>query len=155
MSNYQIGLDRTANTPVTEGIHTFKIIAGDEGEGAKGAYWKFTLACETPGEEGKNVIFIVSLTPQARWRLELFLDAVRAPTTGTATIENFIGRKLRGKVVHEEYEGRVQARLAELFPPVAAAGTAKAAKPVVKAVKTESVIPLPDDVLEDDAEIEF
>lgn len=154
-NSYQIDLNRTSNVPVTEGIHTFEIIAGDEGEGAKGAYWKFTMACQTPGEDGKNVLFIVSLSPQARWRLELFLDAVRAPQTGTATVENFIGRKLRAKVVHEEYEGRVQARLAELFPAVRTAPanpspTVKVVKAAKVVKKSEEPLPFPSDVTEEE-----
>ena len=154
-SMYQIDLDRTANTPVSQGIHTFEIVSGDEGEGAKGAYWKFNLRCLTPGEDGKTAVLIVSLTPQARWRLELFLDAVRAPEVGTATIEKFFGRKLRAKVEHEIYEGRTQARLTELFPAVAtaAATKVKAAPVVVKSVTRD----LPEDVVEesDDDAIEF
>lgn len=156
--SYQIDLDRTASTPVTEGIHTFEIVAGEEGEGAKGAYWRFNLRCMSPGEDGKTASLIVSLSPQARWRLELFLDAVRAPEAGKATIENFFKRKLRAKVVHEDYEGRTQARLTELFPAVPTAVTpkAKAAPVVVKSVTRD----LPEDVVEtseddDDDAIEF
>jgi len=145
-NSYQINLERTANVPVTEGIHTFEIISADEGEGAKGAYWKFTLSCQTPGEEGKNVIFIASLSPQARWRLELFLDAVRAPAKGVATVDKFIGRKLRGKVVHEEYEGRMQARIAELFPAVTE-NSARSPRPEVKVVKASAARQLPLDVV--------
>lgn len=147
-STYQIELDRTANTPVTEGIHSFEIVSGEEAEGPKGPYWRFTLTCLTPAEEGKNVSFIVSLSPQARWRLEIFLDAVRAPSTGTATIDKFINRKLRAKVVHEDFEGRTQARLTELFPAVAGSSPASV-KPVVKAVKVEEPKELPADIVDE------
>lgn len=153
---YQIDLDRTANTPVTEGIHTFEIVSGEEGEGAKGAYWRFNLRCLSPGEDGKTATLIISLSPQARWRLELFLDAIRAPEAGKATIDNFFKRKLRAKVTHELYEGREQARLTDLFPavPVAATAKVKAAPVVVKRVTRD----LPEDVVEgsdDDDAIEF
>ena len=152
---YQIDLDRTASTPVTEGIHTFEIVSGEEGEGAKGAYWRFNLRCLSPGEDGKTAQLIISLSPQARWRLEIFLDAIRAPEAGKATIENFFKRKLRAKVTHELYEGREQARLTDLFPavPTAAATKVKAAPVVVKSVTRD----LPEDVVEesDDDAIEF
>ena len=150
-NNYKINLERTANVPVTEGIHTFEIVSGEEGEGAKGAYWKFTLSCLDPDEEGKNTSLILSLSPQSRWRLELFLDAVHAPTKGFATADKFIGRRLRGKVVHEEYEGRVQPRVTELFPAVTTVSKplSPSIKPVIapNPVAKSAVRPLPLDVV--------
>jgi|SRR3989304_536184 len=113
---FQITLDRTANAPCSEGVHVMSIKEGEEAEGPKGPYWKFLLAPQTPGEEGKDIFFIVSLSTQARWRLELFLDAIGAPSTGTATIKNFIGRKFRAQIKHEDYEGRPQARVGEMYP---------------------------------------
>jgi hypothetical protein len=130
---FQINLDRTANVPLSEGMHTFQISAGTEGEGQKGPYWKFDLVCLTPGDEDKapKPLF-VSLTPQARWRLEIFLDAVGAPSSGAATIDKFIGRKFRGQVKHETYEGRLQATVSDLFPLTSAKPvTTNTAKPVV------------------------
>ncbi len=152
---YQIDLDRVANSPVTEGIHTFEIIGGEEGEGAKGAYWRFTLACKTPGEENKSASFIVSLSPQSRWRLELFLDAVRAPKKGTATIDKFIGRTFRAKVVHEEFEGRVQARLTDLFPAISEAPKTTQVVQPMKIVKASVQRPLPTDVIGEQDEFKF
>jgi len=148
--SYKVSLDRTANAPVTEGIHPFKIVAGDEGEGPAGPYWRFTLTCLTKSEKGKNVIFIISLSPQARWRCEIFLDAIGAPQTGTATIDNFVGRSFRAKVTHELYEGRKQARIQEMFPMSVNA----APQPVeeIKIKKVNVVSPpsaIPDDVLDD------
>jgi hypothetical protein len=133
-SQYQINLERTANQPVAEGIHAFKIASGEEGEGPKGPYWKFQLACLTPGEEGKTVFFIVSLSPQARWRLELFLDAVGAPGKGGATVDKFVGRSFRAQINHEPYEGRMQARVAEMFPITSSGKVAPTPAPVVTKV---------------------
>lgn len=116
MSENVVMLDRVANAPVSEGIHHFVIKSGEEGEGAKGPYWSFTLACTDPGEEGKTTRMIVSLSDTARWRLEIFLDAVGAPKQGSAQMEQFIGRKFRGEVTHEDYEGRAQARIGSMFP---------------------------------------
>lgn len=144
----QINLERIANAPITEGIHAFKITSGEEGEGAKGTYWKFTATCLTPGEEGKSAFLFVSLSPQARWRLESFLDAVGAPTTGTATMQNFIGRQFRSKVQHEMYEGKRQARLADLFPMTRLVPTVKVEPQVeVKRAETTPVAELPFDIV--------
>lgn len=113
---YQVDLTRVADQPVTEGVHPFTIVGFDEGEGQKGPYWKFTMRCDSPGEEGKTLLHFVSLTPQARWRLEIFLDAVGAPGNGAATADKFMNRRLRGNVEHQDYEGRAQARLKEMYP---------------------------------------
>ena len=156
MSDFQISLDRTANAPVTEGIHSFKISSGEEAEGPKGPYWKFTLTCLSTGEEGKSVFFIVSLSPQARWRLEIFLDAIGAPPTGTATINQFVGRQFRAQVTHEMYEGRAQARIGEMFSMSSKKAAPKPAPEVVvkstpkKDVSSEVEDQLPDDVSDDD-----
>ena len=117
---FSVSLDRTANSPVSEGVHVFTIASGEEAEGPKGPYWKFVLACQTPAEAGKQVFHIVSLTPQSRWRLELFLDAVNAPKTGNASISQFVGRSLRAQITHQDYEGRPQARVGEMWPVTSA-----------------------------------
>lgn len=148
---YQIDLTRTANSPVTEGIHAFKIVSGEEAEGPKGPYWKFNCTCLTPGEEGKNVFTIVSLSPQARWRLEIFLDAVGAPSSGSATMDKFIGRQFRAKVTHEMYEGRVQARLADMFPMTGGKAAPVTPAVAIKRAETSPVEPtfMPEDVVDD------
>ena len=144
---FSVSLDRTANSPVSEGVHPFTIMSGEEGEGKAGPYWKFILACQTPAEAGKQVFHICSLSSQSRWRLELFLDAVGAPKTGNATISQFVGRSLRAQIVHEDYEGRPQARVGEMWPmttapkPVTAPvqPTRDASKPVPANVKKVTV----------------
>jgi hypothetical protein len=115
-NQYQIPLARTANVLIAEGVHPFTIIGGDEGEGAKGPYWSFDIRCDTPSEDNKTMKMFVSLSQQARWRLELFLDAVGAPDTGAATIDKFFNRRFRGSVEIEEYNGRPQAQIKEMFP---------------------------------------
>lgn len=134
---YQIELERTANQPVSEGIHLFTIKSGEESESQAGnPMWVFTLACNTPGEEGKEVRFFAVLSQSARWKFELFLDAMNAPKTGSATITQFIGRQLRAQITHEDYEGRPQARIGEMFPvnSAPAARPAAASNPAVKKV---------------------
>lgn len=116
-SVYQVPLARTANEPITEGIHPFTIVGFSEGEGNAGPYWKFDCRCDTPTEENKMAKpLFLSLSPQSRWKLELFLDAVGAPPQGNATADKFINRRFRGKIVHDEYQGRKQAQIEEMFP---------------------------------------
>lgn len=150
---FQIQLDRTANVPVSEGLHTFSIASFEEGEGAKGPYWKFNCMCLTPGEEGKQVPMFCSLTPQARWRLEIFLDAIQAPQTGNITADKFVGRKFKGQITHETYEGRPQARIGEMWPVDQGSSEAPSVAPVkVENAKSESPSPtiVPDNKLPKD-----
>ena len=129
---YVLDLERRANTPLPEGIHQFVVKNIEEGESSnQNPMWTVTLACETPGEEGKEVRMFLVLTDSARWKLEGFLDAVRAPATGKATASQFIGRRLRAQISHEDYNGRAQARVGEMFPITtnSAATTTNAPKP--------------------------
>jgi hypothetical protein len=134
---YQIDLDRTGTDPVSLGTHPFTVVGFSEGEGDKGAYWKFDCQCDSPAEKGKTVSLFLSLTPASRWRLEIFLDAVNAPTSGAATADKFIGRRFRGTVKHGAYNGRPQANIEEMFP-ISAAPAKTVAKPA-PAVVTKTV----------------
>lgn len=141
---YQIDLERVGNDPVSAGIHTFKITSFTEGEGEKGAYWKFDCECETPSEKGKSVPVFLSLTPQSRWKLEIFLDAVNAPKAGAATADKFIGRRFRGSVEMGEYNGRPQAKINEMFPVTTSSAPTKTAEaPAAKTVVTKKVVAAP------------
>lgn len=136
---YEVDLDRTATTPVTEGIHAFSVADIAEGESSKGnPMWTVKLACIDPAEAGKQVTLFLVLTDAARWKFEAFLDAVNAPKTGRATADKFIGRQLRAQITHEDYEGKPQPRIGEMWPitkaPVAPA--TPAVKPVAKATAT-------------------
>lgn len=157
---YQVDLVRTADQPITEGVHPFTIVGFNEAEGDKGPYWAFTMRCDTPSEDGKTLMHYVSLTPQARWRLEIFLDAVKAPASGSATADKFVGRRLRGNVKHEPYNGRLQAKIQEMYPlsqePSAPAAGKKTASVVAKKVTATVTQPeLPTDVTQDDGPIPF
>lgn len=146
----EIDLERTANEPISEGLHTLKILAGEEGEGEKGPYWNFTVGCTDEGEHNKTTRMFVSLSTQARWRLEIFLDAIGAPRKGKATIEKFIGREFKGRITHELYEGRTQARVGEMFAINRGATIAKPDTPVVvSASASDASDALPDDAADD------
>lgn len=138
---YQINLDRTANVPITEGIHLFSVADITEGESKAGnPMWTVKLACQDPAEAGKQVSLFLVLTDAARWKFEAFLDAVMAPKAGTATASQFIGRSLRAQITHEDYEGKPQARIGEMWPVTTKpASPAPAVKPVVTKTSTASV----------------
>lgn len=110
-------LSRTSGV-MPEGIHAFRIIDVNEREGASGfPYISITLECEEGGEyDGQRIWHNVSLAPQARWKLEEFLDAVQAPEEGEMSAEDFLGLRIRATVFHEEWEGQKRARIERAMP---------------------------------------
>lgn len=129
-AQYQVPLNRTANEVLAEGMHNFTIVDSKEGEGNAGPYWVFYCASDAKGEEGKTARLFLSLSQASRWKMELFLDAVGAPESGNVTIDRFMGKRFKGQVVHETYNGKKQANIGEMFP-LNKGGTAPAASPVV------------------------
>jgi hypothetical protein len=139
---YEISLDRVANQPVSEGIHLFQVRAIEEGESSNhNPMWTVRLTCLDEGpDQGKETTMWLVLTESARWKLEKFFDAVKAPTTGTVDYTKFIGRSFKGQVTHENRDGRINANIGEMFPASSAPAAPKAASaPVVKATATPTV----------------
>lgn len=64
--------------------------------------------------EGTTLRYYVSLAnkPQARYGLKQFLQAVQAPMGREIDITSWLGLEAMVKVEHEEYEGRMLARVA-------------------------------------------
>lgn len=136
-ATYPIDLERKANEPIAEGIHPFTVQSFEEGkkeEEGSHPYIILTCACNSPAEEGKTARLFLSLSPNARWRLEDFLNAINAPEEGMATADKFLKRKFRAQVKHEEYQGRPQAKLEALFRLTdrPAGSPTSSPKPVVK-----------------------
>jgi hypothetical protein len=116
---YSVNLDRVANQPVSEGLHPFVITDIVEGESKEkhNPMWTVRLRCLTEGvDNGKDVTLWLPLTDNMRWKLEKFLDAVGAPTTGQVTYQQFIGRKFKAQVSHQVVDGRTNANVGEMFP---------------------------------------
>jgi len=126
------------NSICSEGVHTFKIVKSEEKMGPSGPYWNFQMNCIDEGpDKGQAVWSIVSLAPQARFKLDQFLDAVGAPEKGTVTHENFVGKTLRVKIVWETYNDTTKAR-ADVFIPVG--GPAPKSQPA-KAQSSDAKLP--------------
>jgi hypothetical protein len=97
---------------VSEGNHIFRLTRFEEKTGPKGQYWEYAATVAEPGEEqGMPLVLRVSLTPQARWKMNEFMDAVQAPTEGVSVGEQFLGQYVRGHVIHTENSGRVRAEI--------------------------------------------
>jgi hypothetical protein len=54
-------------------------------------------------------------TPNARWRLKRLCEAVGITPGGTLDLNEFIGRSIRVRVKHSEYEGEKRADIVRLL----------------------------------------
>lgn len=155
-----VDLTRTAGE-VSEGVHTVRIIDWEQREGNAGPYWNYTLEVQEDSvDNGKRLWHIVSLSPAARWRLEEFLDAVGAPRSGQAFGPDFVGSFMRVHVKHEEFDGKMRARIVGVLPPSGAKGSkTPAITPRKRVVPSPAPSPapskkLPEDVIGDEDEDE-
>ena len=102
---------------VFEGIHYFRLTACEEKEGPKGTYFEFTCTVEERSDfHGQTLPLRLSLSSNARWKVDEFLDAVQAPPSGKGTFQQFVGQMVRGKVEMVEYDGRPKSELASVLP---------------------------------------
>lgn len=157
LKSVEINTNRGSMLP--EGIQTFLVIDGEIRQGAAGPYLNFTCKA-TGGEdgwEGQRVWVIVSLAPQARWKMDEWLDAHGVPPGQTITAEYFIGKAFRGSVKHETFDGKTRAKIDSFLPPVKNTGKKRSQhrmvletvspddeEMVVEKVKTDKG--LPDDI---------
>lgn len=119
------------NEPVSVGTHRLTIAKIEPQPGKEFPYLRVSYKVLTKGEEGRQLVDNISLSPQARFRLDEWLDAVGAPTTGRGRPELFIGKTLRAEVGHEEFEGRTRPRPNKYFPDSGPMGGSGVAAPEV------------------------
>ena len=140
-----ISLERHSGLP-SEGQHVFKVVRASEEEGSAGPYWRYILQVQGSDEAGREMMLNLSLSSNARWKIDQFLDAMEAPGKGTARMEEFVGRSFMGNVVHEVYEGAKKAALADMSPY---SGTAPP-KPSTTTPDKQAELPL--DVVDEEEE---
>jgi hypothetical protein len=112
----RVDLDRISG-PITEGLHKFRIVGIEQREGQAAPYFSVQMECVDKGnDEGKLVWDNVSLSPAARWKMEQFLDAMGAPATGEVFFEDYEGEYVQASVIHDLYDGKLQAKVDRLLP---------------------------------------
>lgn len=105
------------NDPPSVGMHRLKIVSIAQAMGGSGfPYLLVRYAVVGTAEEGRQVQDRVSLSPQARFRVDQWLDAVGAPKSGGGSPKQFEGRIVRAEIVHEEYEGVMRGRPSRYLP---------------------------------------
>lgn len=118
----QIDLGRK-DTLIPQGLYPFRIIEFEVRQGGSGfPYISYTMELvaeskELQDWEGQRIWMNVSLSPQARWKLDEFLDAVGAPEKGTAEPGDFLGAVVLAEVVHNEWEGKLRPNINKVFQP--------------------------------------
>jgi len=113
----EIDLDRTSGL-VSLGTHTFQVTErSTEQVGDAGPYWRLICKVISPGDDqGKEVMYQLSLSPQSRFRIDSFLDGIGAPRKGKGTLAQFIGKKFRASIEHAPYQGQLRANIATVIP---------------------------------------
>lgn len=115
----QIDLERTSGFP-SEGLHLFKITKAEEkaSKASNQPQYVLTLTCQDGGadDQGKTVTMFLSLSPQARFKIDQLLDAIEAPKHGVWTVDKFVGNTFKGLVVYGEYEGNMTANISKMLP---------------------------------------
>ncbi len=153
----EINFERGSGIP--EGLHYFRLSSVEEKSGPKGTYFEFTCTVEERSDcAGETLPLRLSLSANARWKVDEFLDAVQAPEAGKGTFQQFVGQMVRGKVEHSEYDGRPKSEIVNVLPmdvaappapPVAATvpgvpGVPGAGTPTTTTAKAEEAAPAPD-----------
>jgi hypothetical protein len=146
------------NTVVSEGVHAFKIMKSEEKTGKESGepYWNFQCSCTDKGpDEGLTAWLMISLSPQARFKVDQFLDAINAPESGNIDHPQCVGKTFKAEILWDSYQGNIKAAFGVLIPwgkeytPKASSGQSSQTKPkngfeptVVKSdTATETTLP--------------
>ena len=149
-SDFTIDLGRTSGDPIAIGVHLCEVVEVVCKDGKEDPYlsWKMNVNNPQDPDDGKALWHNTSLGAKSKWSRDLWLDAIGAPTEGRMAISNFVGSMVKIRVEHEEYQGKIQARVGSASPAGPAqrvrtdqvAGLATGAAPT-----TESQQRLPED----------
>lgn len=145
-----IDLSRTSGL-VTLGTHTFQVTERSSEEmGDSGfPYWRLICKVISVGDDqGKEVMHQISLSPQARFKVDEFLDGIGAPKKGKWTLGQCVGKKFRASVEHDTYQGKMKTAFASVIPAADVQGSFD----TLKSEADEVDEALPDDVIPDEGE---
>lgn len=150
MSDYTVNTDRTGGI-IPEGVHRFRVVEAEDKDGPAAPYWKFTLECIGGPFEGSMVWDNVSHSQAARFRMEDWLDAFNVPEGIDVDGDYFVGRTLRVKIKHEEWEGKNRPKADNYLPDTSNAPAPKVAKAKKGKAVRKKTEPVAEDGDEDEA----
>lgn len=124
-ADYTLDLDRKPpDVPVASGTHLVKIVSVEKKASTNGEYlnWRLEIVGSGDPDFGKSLWHITSLLPQARFKLDQFLDALGAPMAGRVAVSKLVGSKLKVVVKHEDWQGQQRARVDQVLHAGSSAG---------------------------------
>ncbi|KKN66962.1 hypothetical protein LCGC14_0466420 [marine sediment metagenome] len=138
-------LKRNSGLPAL-GTHTFKVTRAMERDGENYPYWLlFCKVIDKSEDREKQASILLSHSPDARFRVDGFLDAINAPEDGNIKLEEVIGKVFRGTVSHDTYEGNLRAKIEQTMPYTAS--TAQ--------LPMDEVQGMPEDVVPEESDLPF
>lgn len=117
-----------------EGDYKFKVVKAEEQESQGGnpmIVWDFEVA--EGKHKGGKIRDYTSLSANALWKLKGYLEAMNFELPGSAfdlDLADMVDEEVMGRVEQEEYEGKMRARLVDLYSVDAA--EAEEEKPAAK-----------------------
>jgi hypothetical protein len=117
-------VDTTRTSIAPEGIHRLRVTDFEEKLGGSGyPYWAFTCIIDEGSDWDEAMIWHnVSLSPQARFKMDEWLDSFGIPEGQNKHGEEFLGLNFRAKLVHDTYEGRKKLSIDSSLPDDTKAG---------------------------------
>lgn len=113
-----INLERTSGIR-PDGVYQMRIKEIEEKQGSKAPY--LALRLEFVKFSNSPLVFTnVSTSPEARFMLEAFLDAIQAPTSGRLSSAKLRGKTFFASIGNESYQGRLKNVVTAFLTPEAA-----------------------------------
>lgn len=129
VQDVEIELGRPAGGLIPEGPALFRIKKIDLKSGPSGyGYLKAEFRAEQGEAAGMALWDNLSLSPEARFRLNAFLDALDLPRTGKMRTSALLDRPIFIDVKHEDWEGEARAKVGKYLNGPTSAGSESVAK---------------------------
>jgi len=102
---------------IPEGEYVCRIdkVEPRKGKASGEDYWNLELTVTDPADyEGRKVWDVLMLTPQSQWKLRSVCVSAGMQVEGRAGAfdsEELIGQEVLVQVIHEDYQGKIRARV--------------------------------------------
>lgn len=112
--------------PLPTGVYVGEIVSTEQKQGAKTTYVDvgFSISADqypvdyTEGNPDGTIIHYLRVptgkTPQQKYRMRKFIEAIGAPLGATVDIAEWAGLTAKVTVVHEEWEGEMNAKISKV-----------------------------------------
>jgi len=113
-----IDLQRSSRKPVEKGVHLVAVMGVEKRitrSGNSSLRWVLQIVDAADPDVYRQLYVETVIVPNARWKLDRLLDALKAPTSGKAKPTDFVGLRLWVKVDHEEWNGQIRAVVTDFY----------------------------------------